>query len=119
MRALTNDFFMAHAGRGEAEKAHETAWGLIQRLCQSNESMNDSRLPTENLNKFLRRLLGQRIYQRFVESGVAEAHEDYWPERAAGHSWMARWVLIRAYWHVLRAFVRALRSLVLLVKALV
>ncbi len=92
-------------------------WGLIQALFQSNESMNE--LPTDALNRFLRRLLGRRILKHFVEPGVIDAQEDYWPERAAGNRWMARWVLVRAYGSILRAFVRALRSVVLLVKALV
>lgn len=84
-------------------------WGLIEHLFQSNESMNE--LPTDALNGFLRRLLGRRIYERFVEPGVIDAQEDYWPERAAGNRWMARWVLVRAY--------GSIRSVVLLVKALV
>jgi hypothetical protein len=95
-----------------------TLGGSIERLFQSNESMNE-RLPTDALNKFLRRLLGRRIYERFVEPGVIDAQQDYWPEQAAGNRWMARWVLVRAYSSILKAFVRALRSVVLLVKALV
>jgi hypothetical protein len=80
--------------------------------------MNE-RLPTEALNRFLRRLLGRRIYERFVEPGVIDAREDYWPERAAGNRWMARWVLVRGYGLILEPVVRALQSVVLLVKALV
>lgn len=80
--------------------------------------MNE-RLPTDAFNRFLRRLLGRSVYERFVEPGVIDAQEDYWAERAAGNRWMARWVLVRGYGWILKPLVWALRSVVLLVKTLV